>query len=164
MTASLKGVEELRPEDLASYAVWEFADSTSRDVVVRPVRTLPVKELANKIVGVQVRLANGQLLWATLGNLNLADAAPNPHFLTVSVFSRETWFHLARYHDADYQTHGPSGLGAFLGLPIKQIFPISYDVRQFCIGVLDALVGVIEESVEPQLSRGEIIRLAVETL
>ena len=68
---------------------------------------------------------------------------------------------MARYHDFDASERGPQVLAAFLGLPIKEVFPISYDISRFSLGASAALVGTIEQEPREKLTRAQIIGLAV---
>jgi hypothetical protein len=98
------------------------------------------------LVGTQVSLANESLAWALLGNVTLDNPRLTRHFITVSVTRAGHWFHLARYHDWDYEKRGPLALSEFLHLPKGQIFPIRYDISSCCAGDPEALSGTIEES------------------
>ena len=83
------------------------------------------------------------------------------HFLTLSIERDARWFTLARYHDLDRTENGPHALARFLGLSIEEVFPISYDIRQYVNGEAAALSGYIHEEPRERLSRTEIIRMAV---
>lgn len=106
-------------------------------------------------------LANGNRVWALIGNLDTKNARMNEHFLTLSVVHNGKWFDLARYHDHDYVDHGPDALAHFLGLSIDDVFPISYDVRRYAKGEAEALAGTVQKKPRVRLSRAEIIAMAV---
>jgi len=61
-------------------------------------------------------LASGDCLWGIVGNLDARNHEMNEHFVTISIERNGRWFHLARYHDADYAETGPQALARFLGL------------------------------------------------
>src|SRR5262249_59029714 len=86
------------------------------------------------------------------------------HFLTLSVERDGRWFHVARYHDFDYEERAPEKLAAFLGLAVNEVFPITYDLRPYANGDPRALHGMIPEAPAEKLTRAEIIALAVPRL
>jgi hypothetical protein len=98
---------------------------------VAPVLKVPVKSLSNKFVATQVRLENGSLLWAALGNLEVSNPSLTKHFLSLSVLSKKGWFHLARYHDFDFHERGPDALAFFFESANFRNFP--HQIR--CIAV-----------------------------
>jgi hypothetical protein len=159
----LKKVEELTGDDLQAFPVWEYTNSHEEigETIVRPVKTTPVKSLTGRVVGTQVRLANGIAMWALLGNVEGTNPRLTQHFLTLSVFADGRWFTMARYFDFDSDVRGPRALSAFLRLPIDAVFPISYDIGGYCVGQRAALVGTIETEPRERLTRAEIIALAV---
>lgn len=159
-----KLLEEVTVGDIAVAPVWQFtnADESMGETAVRPIERLPVKDLDDKVVGTIVRLANGTQVWALLGNVDSDNPRSTQHFLTLSVERSGTWFPMARYHDSDAHRRGPKALSQFLGLSIDEVFPISYDISQLCIGDHDALVGTIEKEPKERLSEDEIIDLALE--
>jgi hypothetical protein len=116
-------IDELNVADLRRFPVWEYVDANgSAEVTVRPVPDVPVRDARSRVFATQVRLANGQLPWATVGNIDVDDARSTEHFLTISIERSGAWFHLARYHDVDHGTRGPSALAQFLGLGIQDVF------------------------------------------
>ncbi len=116
------------------------------------------------VVGTQVRFANGTLAWALVGNVDTENARLTEHFLTLSIEHDGQWFALARYHDFEYVDRGPEALARFLGLPLHDVFPISYDIRQHAQGASAALAGNVPLRPRERLSRAEIIALAVPEL
>jgi hypothetical protein len=96
-----------------------------------------------------------------LGNVDSENARLNQHFLTISIERDGRWFHLARYHDRDYDSRGPQALAGFLGLKVDEIFPIAFDLRPVARGSPDALTGVVSKEPSERLSRAQIIALAV---
>ena len=84
--------------------------------------------------------------------------------MTISIERKGRWFHLARYHDADYAERGPQALARFLGLAVDDIFPISYDVRRFVKGNTAGLKGSISKEPRVRLTRAQIIDMAVPEL
>jgi hypothetical protein len=96
-----------------------------------------------------------------LGNVSLANAETTAHFLSVSVLHADQWFHLARYHDAGRAEHGPNALASFLGLAVPQVFPFTYDISRWCIGLPNTVRGTVPAEPLVRLSRAELIALAV---
>jgi hypothetical protein len=164
MTAQVKPIASLQVTDLQAHPVWEYSNREIGDgdeTFVRPVRRLPVAKLAGKVVGTQVMLANGQRVWALIGNLDPTSARLTEHFLTLSVECDGRWIALARYHDVDYATNGPEALARNLGLASEEVFPIVYDIRQYAKGDPVALCGQILKEPRARLSRSELIAMAV---
>jgi hypothetical protein len=160
---ALRTIEELTVDDLTRFPVWQYTNSDERlgETIVRPVKNIPVRTLKGQVVGTQVRLADGSERWALLGNVDPSNPRLTQHFLTLSVFDHGSRFTMARYHDFDSDERGPEALAAFLGLPAVAVFPISYDIRPYCLGEPAALAGTIERQPRERLTRAQIIALAV---
>jgi hypothetical protein len=157
-----KPVSALSASDLAEHPVWRYSRDDDRgEPTVRPISRLPVSSLAGKLVGTKVRLANGNEAWALIGNIDSQNRRLNQHFVTLSIELDGRWFHLARYHDHDYDERGPEQLARFLGLGVDEVFPIAYDIRPFALGDSDALTGVVAKEPSERLTRAQIIALAV---
>lgn len=157
-----KTIGSLTISDLRSCVVWEFVSSEeSRESLVRPIKSGPVARTNSRVIGTQVRLANGASVWALLGNIDTQNPMLNQHLLTLSVFCGNRWFTMARYHDIDAKKNGPKALARFLGLPVDEVFPISYDLRQKCKGRPGALLGKIEKTVLNKLTREQIIEVTL---
>ena len=151
---NFKLVTSLRVSDLERHPVWEFVlEPNVDDTAVRPVERLPVATLMGKVVGTRVRLANGNHQWGTVCNLDTRNAELNEHFVTLSLEREGRWFHLARYHDFDYPDRGPEAVARFLGLSVDEIFPISYDVREYVEGKPVTLAGTILKEPRVRLTR-----------
>jgi hypothetical protein len=162
MMKNMKSIEALDISALQEHAVWQYANAdAANETLVRPIKRLPVARLAGKVVGTQVRLANGTCVWGLLGNIEESSARLTAHFLTLSVLQDRRRFTLARYHDFDYVENGPDALAHFLDLPIDEVFPIAYDIRQYVKGDPVALAGLIPKEPLERLSRSELIALAV---
>lgn len=159
----LKKVEELTVDDLRAFPVWQYTNTDEHvgETVVRPVQRIPVKTLTGRIVGTQVTLANGSARWALIGNVDAGNPRLTQHFLTLSVFERNRWFTMARYHDFDAKERGPVALAAFLKLSVEAVFPIAYDISRYSVGDAGALIGIIEATPRERLTRAQIIALAV---
>lgn len=157
-----KQVDALRVADFERFPVWEFEDADD-EMSVRPVLGLPVSTLRSRIVGTQVQLANGQATWAMI-NVSERDAGSTEHLVTLSLERTEHWFHLARYHDVDYVERGPTAVAAFLGLSVDEVFPISYDLRQYAAGDAAALVGRVLQEPRERLSRAQIVAMVIAAL
>jgi hypothetical protein len=164
MSPRLK-VSELTPASFRGARVWEYTndDETSADgeLAVRPVATTPVRDTRNRVLGVDIRLADGSVVPAMLSNLDPHDPTATHHFLTASVWTGERWFHLPRYHDSTYKRDGPAALAAALGRTVVQVFPIAYDVTGIVEGDTAALSGEIAAEPTDRLTRAELIARAV---
>lgn len=155
-------VSALRVADFEAFPVWQFAGADEDgEPMVRPVKRLPVTNTGGKIVGVRVRLANGDVAWAILGNINVGNGRATQQFLTLAVEHNGAWFHLARYFDIDYSTRGPNALASFLGLPLDEVFPVSYDLRPYVQGDAAILAGVVHKEPGERLSEAELMALAI---
>jgi hypothetical protein len=162
MMKNVKLIEALDVSDLKAHAVWQYANvDGASETLVRPIKRLPVARLAGRVVGTQVRLANGTCVWALLGNIDESNARLTEHFLTLSVLQDRRWFTLARYHDFDYSENGPDALARFLALRIDEVFPIAYDIRQYVKGDIATLAGLIPKEPRERLGRADLIALAV---
>jgi hypothetical protein len=64
-----------------------------------------VESLDNRIVGIQVRLANGSRVWASVGNFDVANPRLTRHILDISIERNGEWFPLARYFDSGFARH-----------------------------------------------------------
>ena len=158
----LKRVEALTVNDLQANRVWKFTNDDKRgETVVGPVKRLPVRNLTGKLVGTQVTLANGNVVWALIGNVVPENARMTEHLLTISVENHGNWFTLSRYHDPDHERNGADALARFLGLNVDDVFPISYDISAAAKGNINALVGRILKEPRERLARSEIIAMAV---
>jgi hypothetical protein len=162
----LKVVEDLKVDDLKTFPVWQYTNSDEEEVgetAVRPVKRTPVKTLNGRLVGTQVTLANGKKRWGTIEHVDESNPRLTQHFLTLAIFDRGRWFTMARYHDIDSGKRGPQALATFLRLPIDEVFPITYDIRPYCLGERDSLSGTIEKRPRERLTRAQVIALAVPT-
>ena len=142
-----KPVAALTAEDLARHPVWVFdGDAESApggdETWVVPIRDLPVADLANRLVAASLRVG-GRPVLGLLGNVSLHDARMTREFLTLSVLHDGAWFHLARYHDADFDRRGPAQLAARFDLPVAEVFPIRYDISAAAVGVPEVVRGLI---------------------
>jgi hypothetical protein len=158
-----KLVETLGVSDFVANPVWEFINNDALgETAVRPVEKIPVENLDGRIIGIHVRLANGKAVWASIGNVDIADPRATEHFLIISIENAGQWFHLARYHDIDYEKRGPEALARFLGLPVHEVFPISYDFTQYVRGEAASLSGTILKEPREKRTQSELIHWAVE--
>lgn len=162
MIENVNPVDSLRVLDLKVYLVWQHANREGSDgTAVRPVKQVSVTNLSGKIVGTQMLLANGDHVWALIGNIDASSARLTEHFLSISVERNGRWFTLYRYHDFDYAENGPEALARFLGAQVDDVFPIAYDIRQYAKGDAAALSGQIRKEPRERLSRAEIVVMAV---
>ena len=156
----MKQIDELSSEDFLKHPVWEY---TGCELSVVPVNVLPVRSLANRLVGTEVELANESHVWACLSNISLSCLRHNQHFLVVSVEKEGVWFHLARYHDVDFDQRGPEKLAEYLGLPLGDVFPIAYDISAVVARDMPLARGVIPAEPPERLSMDELIQMALES-
>jgi hypothetical protein len=154
-----KTIDTISVGDIQANPVWKFC--RGGDMAIEPVTRIPCKTLNGRIVGTQVELADGTIVWALLGNINTENPAFSKHFMTLSIESSGDWFHLARYHDYDYDDRGPQKLSEWIGKPLERVFPIAYDIRHVFKGESVALKGKIEKEPSGKLTRAEIIAMAV---
>lgn len=163
MNGDAKRVEELQIADFMAYPVWHYINRDELgETSVQPVKEIPVANLIGKIIGTQIRLANGDTLWALIGNVNADNSRVTEHFLTLSIERGRKWFALARYFDFNCTTHGPEALANFLALNVNQVFPISYDITRFARGDQSALSGQILKEPRERLTHAELIEMAVQ--
>ena len=157
-----KSIDELTENDFIQYRVWRFVnDDSNGELVVSAIKKLPVKDLSGKVVFAPVQIANGNTMYAMIGNIQIQNPELTKHFMTISLYKDNRWFHLARYHDPDYSSHGPSSLANFLGLKECDIFPIAYDISFAVSKSSVALAGEYFALPEKRLTRAEVIALAV---
>jgi hypothetical protein len=162
MRNKAKNIEALTKTDLEAYPVWRYLnDDRSGETKVRPVKRIHVTNLGGKLAGTRVRLANGNFVWALIGNVDSRNPQMTKHFLTLSLQREGKWFTLSRYHDFDYSQNGPASLASFLGLDVDQVFPICYDITHCAIGDIEALRGEIPKEPHEKLTRAQIIAMAV---
>jgi hypothetical protein len=160
----MRAFSDITPSDLRCHPVWEFTNDVedSDDVFLRPIEDIPIDDFGNRIVGTVATLANGDRVAVILQNVDLQSPYKTEHFITLTVFNRAgKSFPLARYHDIGIDTHGPDQLAAFMGLPVDDVFPISYDISDVAIGDHDVVRREIPIRPRRILSRSEIIDMAL---
>jgi hypothetical protein len=82
-------------------------------------------------------------------------------FLSLVLQHHGDWFALDRYCD-ETEERDSEALARFVGLPIDDVFPIAYDLRETTFGHPDALVGTIEKQPRERLSFDERLDLMME--
>ena len=156
MIENIKPVESLTVADLQTHPVWEWLnDDEIGDTMMQPVEELPVESLDDRLVGAQIRLANGSQVWALIGNFNVTNPRNTQHFLTLSIEHGGKRFHLARYHDVGFPAEGPEALARFLGLHVDDVFPITVDVRRYVHGDPKALIAIVLKEPQEKLTYEE---------
>ena len=156
----IKPAESLTVADFKAHPVWEFLnDDEIGETMARPVEKLPVETLDDRLVGTQVRLANGLEVWGLFGNFDVTNPRATRHFLALSIERGGKWFHLARYHDFDFASRGPEALARFLGLGVEDVFPITVDVRRYVRGDPKALTPVVLKEPQEKLTDAELMVL-----
>jgi len=163
MSTEWKLAEELTSADVSRHPVWEYVtdDSRAPETAVQPVSALPVDTLGGRLVGVSVKLHNGIQYWAICSNISLRNPAVTRHFMCVSLERNGQWFELARYHDPDFDKRSPERLAEFLELPVREVFPIEYDISNLATGEEAILRGTIPQLPEAKLDEDELIQLAL---
>ena len=156
MIENIKPAESLTVADFEAHPVWEFLnDDEIGETMVQPVEKIPVETLDNRVVGIQVRLANGLEVWGLFGNFDVTNPRATQHFLALSIERGGKWFHLARYFDFSFADEGPEGLARFLGLGVDDVFPITVDVRRYVRGHPAALTAIVLKEPQERLTREE---------
>jgi hypothetical protein len=159
-----KPLDDINVADLLERKVWRFVpEGEGRDETwVRPVTKLPLKSLDGCIAAMNVTLANGNRVPGLIGNFDVEAPELSEHFLSLSICTNgNSWFHLARYHDADAATHGPSALARALKLRLKDTFPIVFDLAGLVMGSRASLRCTVNAKPSRRLPRAEIISLAL---
>ncbi len=88
-----KPIEALTVADIEKHPVWQYAnDDISSETIVLPFNDLPARSLAGMIIGTQVTLANGSVVWALIANIDTENPVSTEHFLTLSVESNAKWY------------------------------------------------------------------------
>jgi hypothetical protein len=100
-------------------------------------------------------------VWASLCNVDVGNPRSTKEFLFLSIKNSGQWFHLARYFDFDFAGSGPDALAHFLGLPVEDVFPISYSINRYVTGDSPALSGTIEKEPRERLTQVERIKLTL---
>jgi hypothetical protein len=147
-----KRLSQLTPEDLQAHPVWELetpeeATPPENDSPIKPVAALPVESLASRVIGTAVVLRNGQTLPAMLTNIELADEAQTQRLLLVQVWHNGEWLRLARPFDPWFAKSGPRSFAKRLGLPVEEVFPMSYDISAHAQGSESVVKGKIKAPV-----------------
>jgi len=158
----IKPAESLTVADFKAHPVWEFLnDDEIGETMARPVEKLPVETLDDRLVGTQVRLANGLEVWGLFGNFDVTNPRATRHFLALSIERGGKWFHLARYHDFDFASRGPEALARFLGLGVEDVFPITVDVRRYVRGDPAAVTAIVPREPRERLTNEELIAMSI---
>lgn len=160
-----KPMDKISIDELRKYGVWEYDldernySSDQDETWVYAVQKLPVDTLENRIVAVDVTLANGRIITATLENIIVNDPVATKEFLAATFWINEKWVFLLRYFDVAYSIFGPKALCKELGMSIDEVFPIKYDITNLAIGAKDALKNVITSEPERILTDKERSKL-----
>ena len=155
---------DLTPDDLQLFPVWEFInnESVAPETAVRPIKSLPVCDLTNRVVGTRVVFNNGGRAWAILSNISLCDPCRTKHFLCIRIENGLRWYDLARYHDVDIAVRGPNALAKFLGLTLEDIFPVKYDISTVARGDPKVVSGIIKLDPDEKLSEDDLFNMALQ--
>jgi hypothetical protein len=145
----VKPIDKLTIDDLIQHPIWEFAVAYAGgddldETAVSPVLHYPVDCLENCVIGIQVRLANGENRWGLIGNVDVNNEKYTRAFMGMSIWNHDKRFHLARQMDAFLLGYQPKDLAKFLGLSIVEVFPISYDLTEHVSSDVEVLKGRID--------------------
>lgn len=156
-------IDQLSEEALDRFPLWEFVDPRGDEpsVVVAPVQCTSVKSFSNRVAACFAVLRNGAKIRALVGNIDTTNERAMQHFLTLSLRVGRAWVHLARYHDVDYDEHGPEALAKQLGLSIEEVFPIEVDLRALHVDRAPCLRRSITAAPASRLSTAELVALAL---
>ncbi len=154
---------DLTRADFESHPIWEndlsdeAGDEDERYFM--PVKKLPADDLDGCLAGVQVRLANGKRVWCRMENVDLHNLRRTEQLLYASFEKEGKWFGLSRYWDPWYKKKNPAALAEFLGLPLDEVFPITYDLRPHVIGTAPSATGVITKEPRERLSEEQVMKI-----
>lgn len=167
-TPNRKPINELTVADLKRHPVWRFLlsrESSLDETWVSPVKSLPVSDLANRVVGTHAHMACGSPIFCLLGSVSLRDPKRTQQFIGLTVFRDDgERFHLARYFDVDYADQGPEALAEFLGRTVEEVFPISYDMGSVARGHNEVTKGLIPAEPLTRLTGKERMELVIQEL
>ncbi len=142
VTDEVKAVTDVTPDDFSAHPVWQYCVASNSDGVgLIPVLDLPVESLDERVVGTQVRLANGQLIWAVLFGLDSFSPVFNERDVGISFLVEGKRVMLGRAWERDLPGHGIGNLCAALKLLESDIFPITFDVSHLVFGDKSSLRG-----------------------
>jgi hypothetical protein len=155
-------VDQIDIAILERYPVMEFFyNANESDLSVVPVLRVPVTDMSNRMARASLIFSCGCKATGIIGNLDLTDPCKNAHFITLVLFDDDRKFVLARYHDINWKLNGPGALSRWFGKAVKDIFPIHYDVSEYCLGRRDAVTGFIYAEPKTRLSREELVALSL---
>jgi hypothetical protein len=156
-----KSISDIIVSDIKRYPIWEYFYDDIRcydESWVRPVEKIPVDALDNRIIGIQVRLANDEYHWAIIEDIYLENEILTRHLISLDIFYHDKWFPLST-HGIDYHRYGPQQFADFLGLPMDKVFPISYDFTNLVSYSNSQTIGKIQKEPIERLSHDEISRM-----
>ncbi len=154
-----KTIDTITVQDFMNSPVWRFSEPG--ELFVEPVANPDCGVHDSWFFGTRFVYADKSTSWGMLSNIDLEHPVSTQQFMCISVEKSGEWFHLARYHDFDYNKRGPLQLAQFLGKSIEDVFPFSFDVREACHNTSQLLCGVVDVRVYEKLTSAEIIDLAI---
>ena len=154
-------IDELNIKELQEHPVWEFSNDElcGSELSIIPITVYPISSMNGRVIGTKLKLSGGISVWGILGNIDLNDSFLNSHFLSVSLFAGGKWLPVPRYHDIGKDEFSEEEIAKLVGSKAGAIFPISYDIGQYCIGDISIIRGVIIREPEVKLSRSELLEL-----
>jgi hypothetical protein len=159
-----KSISDITISDIKKYPVWEYISDEANypdESWIKPVKKYPVETLENRIIGLQVTIANGQKLWAIIENIDFSNDEITKHCISLDLFYNDDWIPLARYYDINYNKYGPQQLADTIGLPIDEVFPIRYELPTSVCKVNHYNNGIIKKTPDVILSNDMIIDMII---
>ena len=171
-----KPCDKLTPSDLEKFPVWTF-DLGNEGVSGRdetwmvPVKKLPVTTLSNCGCKANATLACGRKVDAMVWSVDLKSIRQTQQFIAISFWFKTKRWNLSRYYELERpfvdekgfrETHAPADLALKLGLEINEVFPISYDLSRYAVGIPETVRGqILVEPIE-KLDLKQRIALSLE--
>ncbi|RCS44030.1 hypothetical protein DTL42_18030 [Bremerella cremea] len=157
-----KCFHDLTVSDISDCPIWRFTNENSNDdLEIEPVIEQTFSNLSGLIIAAQVELADLTSHLALHQNVSRAGQKVNDHFLSLTLERAGNWFSLARYHDVSIESFGPIHLAKFMGKPVKDVFPIKYDLRETLRSDSARLVGFVRDVPVFPLTDDELISLSL---
>jgi hypothetical protein len=141
--------------------IWHSTPSKDGDLWVKPELRSQLSSLKNCLIATDTTMADGSCITALIENIHVENLNLTKHYLQAHFRIDGRWWCMARYHDLDYDQKGASGLAMRLGKSIEQVFPLTYDIQEFCTVESEALCGAISANPINRLTRKEIMRMFV---
>ena len=153
---------DLTRSDVLDYPIWRFTNRNPNDELeIESVDRRSFADLSGLIIAAKVEFADSSQQLALHQGVSLAGPTVNDHFLSLTFERDGVWFPLARYHDVAIENFGPNQLAEFVGKPVKDVFPIKYDLRAVQYSDPQKLTRVVRDVPISRLSKEQIISLSL---